>query len=113
MHHWHHGSALKVGTTFLGIEAKLGVAAAACLVSALIERPVPPDVVRFGEVGLSGELRPVGQESARLREAARLGFERALAPLAPVTEAGAAPRGLAAIGVRRLSDLAEWLREGA
>ena len=94
-------------------EPAADLAAAACLVSALIERPVPPDVVLFGEVGLSGELRPVGQESARLREAARLGFERALAPLAPVTEAGAAPRGLAAIGVRRLSDLAEWLREGA
>jgi DNA repair protein RadA/Sms len=75
---------------------------------------VPRDVVLFGEIGLSGELRPVGQEAARLREAERLGFSRALAALAPGGAKGkaAAAKGLAPIGLSRLSDLAEWLREG-
>ena len=79
-----------------------------------INKPVPRDVVLFGEIGLSGELRPVGQEAARLREAERLGFSRALAALTPSGGKGkaAAAKGLAPIGLSRLSDLAEWLREG-
>jgi DNA repair protein RadA/Sms len=74
-------------------------------------------VVLFGEIGLSGELRPVGQETARLREAERLGFKRALAALSPGpgnkgTGKNGAGKGLAPIGLSRLSDMAEWLREG-
>ena len=98
-------------------EPAADLAAAAALVSALIDRPMPRDVVFFGEVGLSGELRPVGQEAARLREAERLGFKRALAALSPGSgKNGAgkngAGKGLAPIGLSRLSDMAEWLREG-
>jgi DNA repair protein RadA/Sms len=50
------------------------------LVSALTNRPLPPDVVVFGEVGLAGELRQAGHASRRLAEAARLGFRRAIVP---------------------------------
>jgi DNA repair protein RadA/Sms len=56
------------------------LAVAAALVSALSERPVPVNAVAFGEVALSGEVRPVAHGSLRLKEAAKLGFERALAP---------------------------------
>ena len=99
-------------------EPAADLAAAAALVSALIDRPVPRDVVLFGEVGLSGELRPVGQEASRLREAERLGFKRALAGLSPGSGKpgsgkNGAGKGLAPIGLSRLSDMAEWLREGA
>ena len=95
-------------------EPAADLAAAAALVSALIDKPVPRDVVLFGEVGLSGELRPVGQEAARLREAERLGFGRALAALAPGNGArtDAAHGALASVRIPRLSDLTEWLREG-
>lgn len=98
-------------------EPAADLAAAAALVSALIDRPVPRDVVLFGEIGLSGELRPVGQETARLREAERLGFKRALAALSPAPGSkgggkNGAGKGLAPIGLSRLSDMAEWLREG-
>ena len=55
------------------------LAVAAALVSALAERPVPADSVAFGEVALSGELRPVAHAGLRLKESAKLGFERALA----------------------------------
>ncbi len=58
--------------------ADLSVAAA--LVSALTQHPMPPDTVTFGEIGLSGEVRPVGQAEARLKEAGKLGFTAALAP---------------------------------
>ncbi|WP_375382222.1 DNA repair protein RadA [uncultured Sphingomonas sp.] len=56
------------------------MAVAAALVSAMSERPVPADAVAFGEVALSGEVRPVAHGPLRLKEAAKLGFERALVP---------------------------------
>jgi DNA repair protein RadA/Sms len=56
------------------------LAVAAALVSALSERPVPAESVVFGEVSLSGELRPVAHGALRLKESAKLGFERALVP---------------------------------
>ena len=58
------------------------LAAAAALVSALTERPVPMGAVLFGEVALSGEIRPVAHGPLRLREAAKLGFDRAMMPQA-------------------------------
>jgi DNA repair protein RadA/Sms len=56
------------------------LAVAAALVSALSERPVAPDAVVFGEIALSGEIRPVAHAPLRLRESAKLGFSRALLP---------------------------------
>lgn len=56
------------------------LAVAAALVSALSERPVPQGTVVFGEIALSGEIRPVAHAGLRLKEASKLGFERAWAP---------------------------------
>ena len=56
------------------------LAVAAALVSAHMDQPLPLRTVVFGEVGLGGEVRGVGQADARLREAANLGFERAFIP---------------------------------
>jgi len=56
------------------------LAVAAALVSSLTGVPVPDGAVAFGEIGLSGEVRPVSQADVRLKEAAKLGFERALTP---------------------------------
>jgi DNA repair protein RadA/Sms len=61
-------------------EPAADLAAAAALVSSLTNAPLPPDAVYFGEVSLSGALRPVAQTSARLKEAAKLGFGRAFLP---------------------------------
>jgi DNA repair protein RadA/Sms len=63
------------------------LAVAAALVSALSERSLPSDAVAFGEIALSGEVRPVTHGPLRLKEAAKLGFERALVP-AGVKESG-------------------------
>ena len=61
-------------------------AVAAALVSALSERPVPVDAVAFGEIALSGEIRTVAHSALRLKEAGKLGFERALLPSAVTDE---------------------------
>jgi DNA repair protein RadA/Sms len=58
--------------------ADLGLAIAAA--SSYLDRPVPADVVVIGEVGLTGEVRAVSALEARVREAAALGFHRAVVP---------------------------------
>lgn len=61
-------------------EPAADLAAAAALVSSLANAPLPTDAVYFGEISLSGAVRPVAQTSARLKEAAKLGFGRAILP---------------------------------
>ncbi|HZL60514.1 MAG TPA: DNA repair protein RadA [Stellaceae bacterium] len=61
-------------------EPAADLAVAAALVSALAQEAVPADTVVFGEIGLSGEIRPVSQTEARLKEAEKLGFAAAITP---------------------------------
>ncbi|MFZ5739704.1 MAG: DNA repair protein RadA [Pseudomonadota bacterium] len=61
-------------------EPAADLAAAAALVSSLANAPLPTDAVYFGEISLSGAVRPVAQTPARLKEAAKLGFARAVLP---------------------------------
>jgi DNA repair protein RadA/Sms len=61
-------------------EPAADLAVAAALVSSITGHPVPGDMVVFGEVGLSGEVRAVSQADSRIREAGKLGFRRALTP---------------------------------
>jgi DNA repair protein RadA/Sms len=69
-------------------EPAADLAAAAALVSSLVNAPLPTDAVYFGEISLSGAVRPVAQTSARLKEAAKLGFGRAVLPESARGEAG-------------------------
>ena len=62
------------------VEPGADLAVAAALLSSLAEAAAPAGAVFFGEVGLAGEVRAVGQMDARLKEAAKLGFERAVMP---------------------------------
>ncbi|MCV6605236.1 MAG: DNA repair protein RadA, partial [Porticoccaceae bacterium] len=52
------------------------------VVSSFRDHTLPSDLIAFGEVGLSGELRPVPSGVERLREAAKHGFKRAIVPVA-------------------------------
>jgi len=61
-------------------EPAADLAVAASIASSRRDAPIPADLVLIGEVGLSGELRAVSQLEARLREAAKLGFKRAIVP---------------------------------
>jgi len=61
-------------------EPSADLAAALAIVSSIRDHALPSDLVALGEIGLSGELRGVSQLEQRLREAAKLGFSRALVP---------------------------------
>jgi DNA repair protein RadA/Sms len=79
-------------------------------VSSLAHASLPADAVYFGEVSLSGAVRPVAQTAARLKEAQKLGFARALVPEAARTEA---PQGFALSTIATLSELvADIARDG-
>src|SRR5579862_6987847 len=92
-------------------EPAADVAAAAALVSSLARAPLPADAVYFGEVSLSGAIRPVAQGAARLKEAAKLGFVRAIVPEASRAEA---PEGFSLSTIGNLSTLvADIARDGA
>jgi DNA repair protein RadA/Sms len=81
-------------------EPAADLAVAAALVSSLTDQPAPPASVIFGEIGLSGEVRAVGQTDARLKEAAKLGFARALCPRRRRPNGSAADRKTADAGDR-------------
>ena len=53
---------------------------AAALASSVFDTPLPGDCVVFGEISLSGDVRAASRTDARLKEAAKLGFKRAIAP---------------------------------
>jgi DNA repair protein RadA/Sms len=84
-------------------EPGLDLAVALALASSLRERPIRLGTVAAGEVGLLGELRPVAGLERRLREAARLGFERAIVPRPARTAPPAIP-GLEVVAVATVRD---------
>ena len=61
-------------------EPGVDLAVTLALASSHLDRPLPPQTVVFGEVGLTGEIRPVSQAALRLKEAAKLGFHKAYLP---------------------------------
>jgi DNA repair protein RadA/Sms len=87
-------------------EPAADLAAAAALASSALDVALPQDCVVFGEVSLSGEVRPVGRMESRLKEAAKLGFGRALAP----TGLAEAPP-FALTSVTRLADAVRRISE--
>ncbi len=89
---------LNVAGGYRIVDPAADLAVAAALVSALAERPVPAEAVSFGEVALSGEVRPVAHAPLRLRESAKLGFGRALAPAGMAATEGMRVAGYATLG---------------
>jgi len=95
-------------------EPAADLAVALALASALGNRAIPDGVVIFGEIGLGGEIRRVAQTEQRLKEAAKLGFTRAIVPRQVKTQ-GKGDRqtaGTSAIGVLEighLQELLDWL----
>jgi len=89
--------------------ADLSVALA--LISSLSDRPVPSDLIAFGEIGLSGEVRMVTQAETRLKEAAKLGFKRAILPKRLSQPSGKKLKveGLELIEIGHLQEMIDWL----
>jgi DNA repair protein RadA/Sms len=96
-----------VGGVRIG-EPAADLAVALAIVSSLTDRPIPGKVVAFGEIGLAGEVRPAPRGQDRLKEAAKLGFEKAIVPKAN------APKGKLAdievITVERVDQAVQLLR---
>ncbi len=87
-------------------EPAADLAAAAALISSFTGRPLPKDCVVFGEIALSGDIRPAAQTEARLKEAAKLGFTSALLPAGSKT---ADARALSLSPIADVKALAETL----
>jgi DNA repair protein RadA/Sms len=92
------------------MEPAADLAVALAMISSMRDRPLPPRLFAFGEIGLAGEIRPAPRGQERLREAAKLGFERAIIPRAN------APRqpmdGLQVHAVDRVEDILAVLDDG-
>lgn len=85
-------------------ERALDLALAVAVVSSLRERAVPANLAVFGEVGLAGEVRAVPRAAARLAEAKKLGFTRAIVPEGNLERLSADERaGMQIVGVRTLA----------
>ncbi|MBR6693751.1 MAG: DNA repair protein RadA [Clostridia bacterium] len=80
------------------------------LVSALRDIPLPEDLVAFGEIGLSGEIRNVPRAAMRINEAARLGFKRCIVPKTNLKQLEGIKADIEIIPVRYLRDALEYVR---
>lgn len=90
------------------VEPATDLAMTTALLSTYLDRPIPPEWVVWGEVGLAGEVRGVGHSSVRALEAQKLGFTRCLIPgsnaerLSPELE-------IECVGVRSLQEVMQLL----
>jgi DNA repair protein RadA/Sms len=107
--HRHCGFAIGDSDVFANVvgglrvtETAVDLALCLAMVSSFRERPLDKDLVVFGEVGLTGEIRPVPYGEERLREAAKHGFKRALIPKANTAREPVA--GLTVVPVETLAD---------
>ena len=83
-------------------ETSIDLALILALVSSFRDNPLPQDLVVFGEIGLSGELRPVPSGQERINEAAKHGFTRAIVPFSNMPKDKI--KGMTVIGVKKLSE---------
>jgi DNA repair protein RadA/Sms len=96
-----------VGGVRIG-EPAADLAVCLAVVSSLTDRAIKNKTVVFGEVGLAGEVRPAPRGQDRLKEAAKLGFEKAIVPKANLPKAKLA--GIEVIGVERVDQAVQVLR---
>jgi DNA repair protein RadA/Sms len=97
-----------VGGVRIG-EPAADLAVCLAVVSSLTDRAIPRKVVVFGEVGLAGEVRPAPRGQERLKEAAKLGFEKAVIPKANQPKGRIA--GLEIVAVERVEQAVQVLRD--
>ncbi|HUW73545.1 MAG TPA: DNA repair protein RadA [Methyloceanibacter sp.] len=88
-------------------EPAADLAAAAALLSSFTGRAAPEDTVYFGEVSLTGAIRAVGHKEPRLKEAAKLGFARAIVPAASLNN-DRELEGISLSPVTQLEELVAW-----
>ena len=89
-------------------EPAADLAVSLAIVSSLSDKPINAKVVVFGEIGLAGEVRPAPRGQDRLKEAAKLGFEKAIVPKANLPKGRMA--GLEVVPVERVDQAVATLR---
>lgn len=89
-------------------EPAADLAIAAALLSSFMDRSIPPGTLVFGEIGLAGEVRSVSRVTARINEAARLGFTRIIAPNSNLGQSQLAS-AISETGVSRINELGRAL----
>jgi DNA repair protein RadA/Sms len=97
-----------VGGVRIG-EPAADLAVSLAVVSSYTDKPIPAKVAAFGEIGLAGEVRPATRGQERLKEAAKLGFERVIVPRANQPKAKIA--GLEVMAVERIDQAVKLLRD--
>ncbi len=109
--HRHGGIAMGDQDVFVNLvggvrvnETAVDLAVLLAVLSSFRNKPLPTDLVVFGEVGLAGEIRPVPNGQERLREAAKHGFKRAIIPAANAPKSGRID-GMEVVPARRLADV--------
>ena len=106
---WEHDVFVNaVGGVRIG-EPAADLAVCLAVVSSFTDKPIPAKVLAFGEVGLAGEVRPAARGQERLREAAKLGFERAIVPKSNLPKANIP--GLETLAVERIDQAVRLLRD--
>ena len=91
------------------LETATDLASIVAVYSSFRSRPVPHELVVFGELGLTGEIRPVPNGQERLREAQKHGFTHAIVPFANQPKAGI--KGIETYPVKTLGDALETLTQ--
>ncbi len=111
----HTGLALHGMDVFLNVVGGLQVfepaadlAILLAILSSFRNKPLPYDLLAFGEIGLSGEIRPVPGGQERLKEAVKHGFKTALLPAANVTRQKM--DGLVAVPVKSVKEAVDWFQ---
>ncbi|MDH4230831.1 MAG: DNA repair protein RadA [Nitrospirota bacterium] len=90
------------------VEPAVDLGIIATIASSVREAAIQPDTFVFGEIGLSGEVRAVAQSDARLKEAAKIGFKRAIIPAGNAVKT-ANTDGLKVIGIKNVDEFLEAL----
>ncbi len=106
-----HDVYMNVAGGFRILEPAADLAVAAALVSSLADIPISQHAVLFGEISLSGLIRPVPQAAPRLKEAAKLGFSEAVLPEGSAE--AAKQSGLKTRSIQRIADLVAEIAGGA
>jgi len=94
-------------------EPAADLAVAAAIASSVFDVPLPTDAVVFGEISLSGDVRPVGRSDARMKEAAKLGFKQAISAEAVKKAGEKNATALPIIAIKTLRDLIRRVEEAS
>jgi len=91
-------------------EPAADLAVAMALVSGLRDIPIDSNLIAFGEIGLSGEIRTVPRVQSRINEAARMGFTRCILPRASLKQISKCPESIELIGVSNLKEAIAFIK---